>query len=237
MAALYTQFVPPGSVCFDVGANLGSRTKIFLHIGAKVVALEPQRACTMILRTVFAGRRGLTVLRKALGPSEGTGQLSISNANGISSMSTAWMNAVSQTGRFAGSRWNETRSVDVTTLDALIARYGVPSFIKIDVEGFEHEVLSGLSKPVPALSFEFTPEYLDAAQSCVTLLGKLGSYRFNYSLGESMKLELDQWVPARELMERLDGFRRDFVTFGDVYARLAGSDPGVGSHLASASPR
>jgi FkbM family methyltransferase len=45
----------------------------------------------------------------------------------------------------------------MTTLDELIGKHGVPVFIKIDVEGFEEAVLQGLSQPVRALSFEFTP--------------------------------------------------------------------------------
>ena len=46
--------------------------------------------------------------------------------------------------------------VPVTTLDALIERHGVPSFVKVDAEGFEEEVLQGLSRSIKALSFEFT---------------------------------------------------------------------------------
>ena len=45
-------------------------------------------------------------------------------------------------------RWDSS-IVPATTLDELIAAYGIPAFVKIDVEGMEHEVLAGLSQPVP----------------------------------------------------------------------------------------
>lgn len=39
----YKQFIQPKDLVFDVGANVGSRVKLFLNIGAKVVAFEPQK--------------------------------------------------------------------------------------------------------------------------------------------------------------------------------------------------
>ena len=41
----YSEFIKEGDVVFDVGANKGNRTVIFLELGAKVVAVEPQKEC------------------------------------------------------------------------------------------------------------------------------------------------------------------------------------------------
>ena len=84
----------------------------------------------------------------------------------------------------------------MTTLDALIARHGAPAFAKIDVEGFEAEVLPGLTQAVPALSFEFTTIQRDVALACLERCQALGYVRYNAALGESQELG------ARELAGR-----------------------------------
>jgi hypothetical protein len=118
-------------------------------------------------------------------------------------------------------RWDHRERVVITTLDALIEMHGVPEFCKIDVEGYEPEVLAGLSTPVRNLSFEFTPERLEATTACVSRLLELGDYEFNYSLNESLVLSSGDWLSASDLLAALSVFEDDAVTFGDVYARLA----------------
>jgi hypothetical protein len=108
----------------------------------------------------------------------------------------------------------------VTTLDALIDRYGTPAFCKIDVEGYEEAVLRGLSRPIPAVSIEFTPEYLDSTERTLTSLVDLGAYRFNYSVGESLVLAEKRWLERDDVLARLRTFGPR--SFGDVYARIAG---------------
>jgi FkbM family methyltransferase len=193
---------------------------VFLKLGARVVAVEPQPLCALILRVVFGRNGRVTVLRKALGAAEGTAQLRVSTASTISSMSTEWIDAVTRSGRFEGSRWTGRRKVAVATLDGLIQRWGEPSFVKIDVEGFEYEVLRGLSRPLAAVAFEFTPEFMSSALKCLNHLQQLGPYRFNYSLGESMEWGLDRWLDGREFATRLETLRDDTSVFGDIYARL-----------------
>ena len=88
----------------------------------------------------------------------------------ISSLSSDWVRAVQKTGRFSEYKWNRKQTVFIDTLDSLIAQYGVPAFMKIDVEGFEDQVVSGLSIPVGAISMEFNlPKWVDEEEITRTL--------------------------------------------------------------------
>jgi hypothetical protein len=106
----------------------------------------------------------------------------------------------------------------MTTLDALIAAHGVPAFIKIDVEGFEGEVLAGLTQPVRALSFEFTTIQRAVAQACVARCVELGLTRFGAAIGDGR--ELGAWRSAAAMIEWLDRLPHA-ANSGDVYAMAA----------------
>lgn len=222
--AFYRGFVDRGDLCFDVGANVGDRIELFLAIPARVVAVEPQAACYPVLEERFGRNSGFTLVRAALGATPGRGELLAADDRDVSVLATLsrdWADRVRESGRFASRRWDRSENVDVTTLDALVELYGVPAFCKIDVEGYEPEVLAGLSTPIPTLSFEFTPERFEAIEACVARLGELGDYEFEYSLGESLVLASGRWLSPAGIIEELSVFRDNAVTFGDVYARLA----------------
>lgn len=226
MLDFYSQFISPGELFFDVGANIGNRTKILLKLGAEVVAIEPQDECVNILESVLGKNKHLTVIKKVLGASEGEAELMISNGHTISSLSQDWVEAVKSSGRFSDYSWENKKVVPMTTLDRLIDMYGTPSFVKVDVEGFEHEVMKGLSKPIRFISFEFTPEFIDSTFKCIEHLESLGDVLFNYSIDESMQLALDKYVASKEMIGILNGVRHDTSLFGDVYCQFINCSTG-----------
>jgi hypothetical protein len=138
----------------------------------------------------------------------------------VASLSSAWIQRVRTTPGFTRVRWEEQVEVPVTTLDHLIAKFGRPAFCKIDVEGFEAEVLRGLTQPLAALSFEYHAADPDKAVECLRLLGKLSRYSMNWTFGEAPRLRLDRWASPEETAVFLRAIPHG-VAFGDIYARLA----------------
>ncbi|MDQ3810947.1 MAG: FkbM family methyltransferase [Chloroflexota bacterium] len=221
MVRLYGAFIRPGDLAFDVGAHVGSRTRAWLRLGARVIAVEPVPQAVRTLRAVFAGSPRVTIVPAAVGARPGRLPLLVSEREPtVSTLSSEWAERMlREREAFARTRWERTIQVPVTTLDALIANYGRPAFCKIDTEGYDLEVLRGLSQPLAALSFEYVPPALDLALACLERLGDLGPYAFNWSAGETMRLHWREWVDAPTLAGYLDRLPRQ-GTPGDIYARL-----------------
>jgi FkbM family methyltransferase len=220
-AAFYKEFVSPGDLVFDVGANRGNRAKVFCKLGARVVAFEPQLDCYHFLRGMFAGEKSVRLVNQALGRAEGVTEMLIADADTISSLSPEWVEAVQRSGRFSQHKWDRKQQVTITTLDAAIRDFGTPSFIKIDVEGYESEVLSGLSTPVKCVAVEFVPECVQNTMKCIDHLSSLSAVEAKLSLGESMEFETPSWLSADEIKRVLNDHvaNADHTTFGDVYIR------------------
>lgn len=222
MMRFYGEFLGPGDVAFDIGAHVGNRVRAWRRLGVQVVAVEPQPDFLRILRLFFGRDQGVTIVAGAVGAQSGTARLGISSATPtVSSMSPDWIESVTTDSSFAKVRWDRSIEVQVATLDELIATHGIPAFCKIDVEGFEGDVLKGLSQPVRALSFEYLPPAHDATLAVLELVEKLGAgrYRYNYSPIETMQFASDSWLDATELEQLLERFR-PLGRSGDVYARL-----------------
>ena len=222
MAALYSGFVREGDLVFDIGAHVGDRVAAFRSLGARVVAVEPQPALARVLRLIYGRDRQVAIVETAVGRAAGETELLLNVDNPtVSTISHAFVSAAVGSVGWEGQRWTRRLRVPVTTLDALIAEHGTPAFIKIDVEGFEAEVLAGLTAPVRSLSFEFTTIQREVAADCLARCVTLGLTRFGVALGESQTMTHRTWIGAREMRAWLLSLPHA-ANSGDIYA--AGPD-------------
>ena len=166
---------------FDIGANHGDKAWVFRQMAARVVCVEPDEHCFSALRTRYGREKRVSLENIALGDQVGQGRFYIdgdgSAYNTLSEKQRLWL--VSKRNR---ERLREC-IVPISTLDRLIAKYGIPDFIKIDVEGYELPVLNGLHYKIPILSFEanlpnFRRETLDIIKRA-----RDGYSQFNLRLG------------------------------------------------------
>jgi FkbM family methyltransferase len=213
--ALYMNLLGRGSMlCFDVGACVGRISEALLELGHTVVAFEPQSECAAEIKVRCARfKQRLRVEETAMGSSSGAAALFVRAESGQSSLKSAWEGEV--TG---------TVEVPLSTLDNMIQKHGTPHYCKIDVEGWELQVLQGLSQAIPLISFEFhqNNEMMQTAHACLERLSSLAKLKVNITPREESNLVLGDWLDPGEFWALFEtAFRgKDQFVYGDIYVRM-----------------
>jgi FkbM family methyltransferase len=213
----YAQFITPGDLCFDIGANSGNKSRLFLALGAKVIAFEPQTSCHKSLEKLKKEYSLFDFYPLAVGAENEEKELFLANHSEVATLSQAFVNY------FSGEeiQWNAKETVTVKKLDSLIDTFGLPNYCKIDVEGYEFDIISHLKSKIPIVEFEFTGGFIAETIKIISLLEHENT-RFNYILNEHLKLQLNDWCTAEEMkniiqrlpIERLHGniFVKSYAT-------------------------
>ncbi|MES1219865.1 MAG: FkbM family methyltransferase [Bacteroidota bacterium] len=205
----YKSFLPPCDLIFDIGANDGHKTEAFLRICRKIVSCEPDKKNFHVLQTRFSYKRKRVFLENiAVTDTRGKSVFHIHHpGSAFNTLSLKWKETLENDNL---EKWNEKikfsseNIIQTTTLDLLIKKYGTPDFIKIDVEGYEENVLKGLSQPIPFISFEgLWPEASEELQACFNRLENLDKTVL-YNIAVDEKLLLDSFTNRNGIIDYLE---------------------------------
>jgi FkbM family methyltransferase len=191
--------------------TLELKTEIFLALGARVVSVEPQPALAREIAargSHYSGR--CKVVESGVGSRPGTASLYLGDFTGHASLLRDW------------TKNHHQISITVTTLDLLIAEYGAPSFIKLDIEGSEPNAIRGLSHRIDTITLEYscTHDQGQLAIECVTLLRKLGNMRINATSCENNILLFSRWKTDSEFLSDFPACV-DLSPYGDLIIKFS----------------
>jgi len=138
---LSRQYIPRDGVAIDIGANIGIHSLFFADIATQgiVLAFEPSQETFSFLVENVRHISNIIPINLALSNEKGIVDFYIASDNAYSSLKDTQRKPI-----------NRTQKVICTSLDHFLEGLGIErlDFVKIDVEGFELNVLQGMQKTI-----------------------------------------------------------------------------------------
>ncbi|MCY7410438.1 MAG: FkbM family methyltransferase [Chitinophagales bacterium] len=202
---LYKQFGRMNLV-FDIGANKGNKADVFSSLSKKVICVDPDEKNNEILNARFQFNKKISIECVALSDKVGEETFYLlEEGEQLNTLSEKWKQVIESPNN---QRFDEARNfkksipVKTKTLDGLIAEFGKPDYVKIDVEGYELKVLNGLSTALPMISFESNlPEFIDETFECIAKLDSLSTTSV-FNISREFKFLFDEWLHADAFKEK-----------------------------------
>ncbi|WP_159650167.1 MULTISPECIES: FkbM family methyltransferase [unclassified Bosea (in: a-proteobacteria)] len=161
--------IRPGDIVYDVGANNGHVTRILATVAKHVFAFEPNKS---VIKPLADDRiPNVTIIEKAVSDVPGFATFYVDNREGVGAVASSLMPLIGMEGKTLPVR------VETTTID-LFSRQSatVPNLIKIDVEGFEPNVIAGAEWVIreyrPIIIFELWESHWNRFQTMISQLQK-----------------------------------------------------------------
>lgn len=181
---------------FDIGCSVGKWIKanyrtedIFYGFDADIRSVERSAIC-------FSEYNNVHIIHKLITDHKELQEFYQSETSEVSTASKDWIFKSRHS-----AYYNEPVLVDCETLDGLILNYGKPQIVKIDVEGYEYNVLWGLSQKVGMIAFEFVEELPEELYKCLDRLKYLGYTDFNWSHGDAYTYIPTEWLTYEEIVK------------------------------------
>lgn len=160
---------PPGHAqnlgyVVDVGANVGQWSSMLLDCitPQRLIIVEPNPDAFAVLQKKFGNKRRVDLQNVAIGDHEGIAKLKITRDTTGASL----LQPREEMRALVGGNWSIASEINVKmiTLDRMLAELGEVSLLKIDVQGYEKQVLAGAKQTLSKTKFvlielNFIPQY------------------------------------------------------------------------------
>jgi FkbM family methyltransferase len=172
------------TLIFDIGANRGTFTDVCLSrfTDLEIVTIEPNPELYEWLRNKYEKVNSVIVLPNVVSSVNDT--LIDFYLADTDTISTAEMDWIASSRFSAESSWYGPIQIPSITIDSLVEKYGIPNLIKIDVEGYELEVLKGMTSKQKEICFEWAEEQYEKINQSCEHLKNIGYTEFGYIEGD-----------------------------------------------------